>query len=206
MLTFLNGILWAIWRRCFGEGKFKKIISRTVQEIIAFVILFATFYIDFNWKDCGITTLVALFLLIFYWIQAVGCILDAGLSPTQNRHNYDKWYKPLCNQIVDLLNWIFEKLHIDYRIHKYYGAYDWVFSATRNTIACIPGIIFFHSWWWLLLIFDMYPIYLACYKLYKKYPSLYENKILNKLYITEAKDMSEVIYGFFFGIGIGLVI
>ena len=205
IFVILSGLFWAVWRRCFGEGKFKKILSRTVQEIIGVLVLIFTLITVISWKGLGIAALVSVWFMIFYWIQAVGCILDGGLNPVQNRHNYDKWYRPLCNQIVDFLNWLFDLLHINYHIHKYYGVYDWIFSSVRNFIACLPGMIFYWSWLWFILVLCMYPIYLACYKLFQKYPSLFTNKIFVKLTINEPKNLAEVIHGFVVGLILPLV-
>lgn len=205
MFSLLSGIFWSVWRRCFGEGKFKKTISRTIQEIIGILILTITLCTVISWKGLGIAFCVSVWLMFNYFVQAVGCIIDCGQNPVQNRHNYDKWYRPLCNQICDFINWLCKVLYIDYHMHKYYGAYDWVFSSTRNFIACLPGIIFYWSWLWLIPILCMYPIYWISYRIFEKFPSMYKNKTCIKLTIDEPKNLAEVIHGFVFGFIIALV-
>ena len=211
-MNCIYGIFWAIWRRLFGEGKFKKILSRTVQELIGTAVLSLMFLhtqLDITitsdfWKAL-ILACTSFFVILFYWAAAVGEIIDAGLSGVQNRDSYGLWFRPICNQIVRFLNWIFDKLHTGWHIHKYYGVYDWIYSGMRNLIGLLPAMILFHSWIWIILILCMYPIYLGCHKLFAKFPNMYKNEILKKLTLNEPKNLAEIIHGFVFGFCIDLI-
>ena len=212
-MSLLYGMFWALWRRLFGEGKFKKILSRATQEMIGIMVLgFVLMHIQMSitinnefWKAFSIAA-TSLYIIVQYWSRSIGEIIDAGLSGVQNRDSYSLWFRPLCNQIVRLINWIVEDLlHLPYHIHKYYGVYDWIYSSMRALVGLLPAMILYHSWLWLILILCMYPIYLGCHKLFAKFPSLYTNSIFVKLTINEPKNLAEILHGFTFGLCIGLM-
>ena len=189
---FLSGFFWSIWRRLFGEGKFKEVVSRTVQEI--FGILFLAFQIipSITWTHGILSLLTSIWVIIQYWSRSVGEIIDAGLNHHQDKNSYSRWFRiPL--------DWIYDKLGKE----KYVGFYDFWYSLLRCSIGALP--LCFYSLWALVLMPIMYPIYLFCNKLYIKHPSLCSNKTLEKLTLNEPKNLAEVIHGFIFGLVVALI-
>ena len=188
-------LFWAIWRRIYGEGTFKQYISRTIQTIIAIIVLSLQLNIDFSLRPVLLSLAVAMWIIIQYWSRAVGEIIDAGLNPCQGRKDYDRWFRPICN-------WIAKFLHI----HKYQGGYDWIYSGMRNLVGILPALFLYPSWLWIILVICMYTIYLFCFKLFRTFPYFWNNKLMKKLILNEPKNMAEVIHGAMFGFIVGEVI
>ena len=198
----ISSIFWALWRRLYGEGKFKKYVNRTLQTIIAVVVLTLQLRTGNDWTSVAIAAAVAVWIIIQYWSRSVGEIIDAGLSPVQNRDSYGRWFRVVCNWIVEFLNWILpNKCHI----HKYYGVYDWIYSAMRNFIGVLPALFLYPSWLWWILVFCMYPIYLFWYWVFDKCPNLYSSTILKYITLNEPKNCAEVCHGAVFGFVVGLL-
>lgn len=202
MNVFLSSIWWGLFRRLYGWGEFKKYVSRTVQTIIGTLVLTCQLKTEWSWQAAGIALAVALWVIIQYWSRAVGEIIDAGLNPCQGRKEYDRWFRPVCNWIVDLLNWILPE---KYHIKKYYGVYDWIYSSMRNLIGVLPAMFIYPSWMWWILVFCMYPIYLFCYWMFEKFPNMFTNETLEKLTLNEPKNCGEFFHGMVFGIVVGLL-
>ncbi|MBR1604628.1 MAG: hypothetical protein IJ660_00800 [Alphaproteobacteria bacterium] len=198
----ISSIFWFLWRRLYGWGDFKKILSRTIQTIIAIVVLAWQFTNDYDWQTIAISLALATWVIIQYWSRAVGEIIDAGLNPCQGRKSYDMWFRPVCNWIVEFLNWI---LPDKFYIHKYYGVYDWIYSAMRNFIGVLPTLFLYPSWLWWILVFCMYPIYLFWYWVFDKCPNLYSSTILKYITLNEPKNCAEVCHGAVFGFVVGLL-
>lgn len=185
-------IFWSIWRRLFGWGEFKEIVSRTVQIIIAIVVLCLQLCDSLILRDILIALIISVWVTIQYWSRAVGEIIDAGLNNQQDTESYDRWFrKPL--------DWIYDKLEKQ----KYVKSYDFWYSCIRYSIGTIP--LCYYSWISLVLILFHYPVYLTTHKLFSKYPALYINPILIKLTLNEAKNVAEVIHGALFGLIVGLM-
>lgn len=182
-------IFWSLWRRLYGEGRFKKYLSRTLQTIIAIIVLSLQLTINNSWQQTLIALGVAIWMIIQYWSRAVGEIIDAGLNPTQGRKEYDRWFRPICN-------WIAKLLHI----RKYHGAYDWIYSSMRNFIGLFPAMIIYPAWQWWILVFCMYPIYLSCFEFFKVFPNSWKNKLMQNLTLNEPKNLAELIHGGIFGL------
>jgi hypothetical protein len=184
----ISGIFWSVWRRLFGWGEFKKVINRTVQEIIAIFILTFQLCNTFDVKAIFIALGISVWVIIQYWSRAIGEIIDAGLNNNQNAGSYDRWFRiPL--------DWIYDKLGKQ----KYVGTYDFWYSCIRYGIGAAP--LCYYSWWALALIPLHYPIYLFCHKLYAKYPKLYQLPLT----LNDSKNLAEVIHGFIFGLIVGLM-
>lgn len=198
----LSSIFWSVWRRVYGEGKAKKYISRTIQTIIAVIVLAYQLSVNFSLYSILIALAVGAWIIIQYWSRAVGEIIDAGLNPCQGRKSYDRWFRVVCNWITAFLNWI---LPDKYHIHKYYGFYDFIYSSMRNLVGVFPALFVYPSWWWIVLIFCMYPIYRFCYWLFEKCPNLYNSTILKNITLNEPKNLAEVIHGATFGWIVGLI-
>lgn len=192
-------IWWSLFRRLYGCGDFKKIISRTAQTIIAILVLGYQLCAGWTWQEIGIALGVSIWVVIQYFSRAVGEIIDAGLNPCQSHKSYDRWFTGLVNFIVRCLNWIFDKLHTGWHIHKYYGVYDWIYSAFRNFWGVLPAIFLYPSCWW-LVIFSFYPVYRFWYWVFDKRPKMYENKVLKKLDLNQPKNWSELCVGAIFSI------
>ena len=198
----LSVLFWSLWRRLYGEGKFKKYLSRTVQTIIAVLVLSYQLKTEWTWYAVGIALAVSVWIIIQYWSRSVGEIIDAGLNPCQGRKNYDRWFRVVCNWIVAGLNKI---LPSKYHIHKYYGVYDWIYSSMRNLVGILPALFLYQSWLWVVLIICMYPIYRFCYWLFEAYPKLYNSTILKYITLNEPKNVAEVIHGAVFGLIVGWI-
>lgn len=198
----LSVIFWSLWRRLYGEGKFKEYFSRTIQTLIGTLVLAYQLHESWTWQQVILVLLVSLWIILQYWSRSVGEIIDAGLNPCQGRKNYDRWFKAICNWIVKFLNWI---LPDKYHIHKYYGVYDWIYSGMRNLVGVIPGMVYHYSWLWWVLVLCMYPIYRFCYWLFETYPWMYNNETLKKLTLNEPKNLAEILHGALFGVVICLI-
>ena len=187
----INVIFWCVWRRLYGEGKFKKYLSRTAQTIIAIMVL--TYQLaEWNWQAVLIAFGISIWVVIQYWSRAIGEIIDAGLNHHQTKESYDRWFRiPL--------DWIYDKLGKQ----KYVGFYDFWYSLIRYAIGALP--LLYYSWLALLLMLFQYFIYLGCHKLFYYFPNLYQNKTLEELTLNEPKNLAEVIHGALFGLIVGLM-
>ena len=141
-------IFWSLWRRFYGEGTFKKYLSRALQTIIAVIILSLQLTVNWSLQQILIALAVATWIIIQYWSRAVGEIIDAGLNPAQGRKDYNRWFRAICNRIAKILH-----------IQKYQGVYDWIYSSIRNLIGIFPAIIIYPDWAWWILVFCMYLLY-----------------------------------------------
>lgn len=187
----LSTIFWCLWRRLYGWGDFKKILSRTIQTIIGVLVL--TYQIsEWSWQSVGIALGVSVWVVIQYWSRAIGEIIDAGLNHKQTKESYDRWFRVPLDWVYDLLG-----------KEKYVGFYDFWYALIRYGIGALP--LLWYSWVALLLMPCQYYIYLECHKLFEKYPSLYTNKIMVKLTLNESKNLAEVIHGALFGLIVGLL-
>lgn len=188
----MSMLFWSLWRRLYGEGKFKKYVSRTIQTVVAVLMLAFQLSIPFDWTSWGIALIVAVWVVIEYWSRAIGEIIDAGLNHHQDASSYDRWFRiPL--------DWVYDKLGKQ----KYVGFYDFWYSLIRYGIGALP--LLYYSWMALFLMPFQYFIYLGCHKLFYHFPDLYLNKTLEKLTLNEPKNLAEVIHGALFGLIVGLV-
>ena len=188
----ISAIFWGIWRRLYGEGKFKKFFSRTAQTIIAIIILIGQLCQELSWQIVVISLVISAWVIIEYWSRAIGEIIDAGLNHHQNASSYNRWFRiPL--------DWVYDKLGKQ----KYVGFYDFWYSLIRYAIGALP--LLYYSWWALLLMPFQYFIYLGCHKLFYHFPNLYQNKTLEGLTLNEPKNLAEVIHGALFGLIVGLL-
>ena len=188
----LSTIFWSIWRRLYGEGKFKKYLNRTLQMIIASVILSVQLSDGQHINTLYISVPIAVWVIIQYWSRSIGEIIDAGLNHEQDASSYNRWFRiPL--------DWIYDKLGYQ----KYVGFYDFWYSLIRYAIGALP--LLYYSWLALLLMPFQYFIYLGCHELFRIFPILYFNKILEKLTINEPKNLAEIIHGALFGFIVGLL-
>lgn len=188
----ISVLFWAIWRRLYGEGKFKKYLSRTMQTIMAVMVLTWQLPTDGKLLSLAIALVVSAWVVIQYWSRAVGCIIDAGLNFCQGRKNYNRWFRTVCNWIVVCLNKILPE---KYHIRKYYGIYDWIYSGFRNLVGILPALFLYPSWQWIIPIICQYPIYRFCYWVFKKIPKLYKLP----LELGEPKNSAEILHGAVFG-------
>jgi len=187
----LSTIFWGIWRRLYGEGKFKKVLSRTIQSIIAILVL--TFQLcEWNWQSILIALGISIWVVIQYWSRAIGEIIDAGLNHNQTKESYNRWFRIPLDWVYDLLG-----------KEKYVGFYDFWYSLIRYAIGAIP--LLYYSWLALLLMPFQYFIYLFCHKLFFRFPDLYLNKIMEKLTLNDPKNLAEVIHGALFGLVVGWI-
>ena len=181
-------LFWAIWRRLYGEGEFKKILSRIWQTIIAVGILTYQLKTEWTWQSVGIALAVSVWVMIQYWSRAVGEIIDAGLNHSQTKESYNRWFRVPLDIIYDLLG-----------RKKYIGFYDFWYSMIRYAIGAMPLI--YYSYWAVLLIPFQYYIYLWCHKLYFRYPQLFGLPLT----LNESKNLAEIIHGALFGLIVGLL-
>lgn len=181
-------IFWAIWRRLYGEGTFKKYISRTIQTIIAILVL--TYQLtEWNWQAVLIALGISVWVVIQYWSRAIGEIIDAGLNHNQTKESYGRWFRVPLDWIYDLLG-----------KEKYVGFYDFWYSLIRYAIGAIP--LLYYSWLAVLLMPFQYFIYLFCNKLYINHPTLYKLPLT----LNEPKNLAEIIHGALFGLVIRFMI
>lgn len=198
----MSAIFWCVWRRLYGEGNFKKYLSRTIQTVIGALVLACQLKTEWTWKAVCIAIAVSVWIIIQYWSRSVGEIIDAGLNPCQGRKNYDRWFRVVCNWITSFINLF---LPDGNKIHKYYGVYDWIYSGMRNLIGVLPAMIIYPSWLWLVLVVCMYPIYRFWYWVFEKCPKMYNSAVLKKMTLNEPKNCAEVCHGAVFGLIVGLI-
>ena len=184
----LSTIFWSLWRRLYGEGKFKKYLSRTIQTLIAMIVLDQQLPQDYSWHSILVVIAISTWVVIQYWSRAIGEIIDAGLNHHQTAESYDRRFRIPLDWIYDLLG-----------KEKYVGFYDFWYSLIRYAIGAAP--LLYYSWLALLLMPFQYFIYLFCNKLYMKYPSMYEWPMT----LNEPKNLAEVIHGALFGAIICLI-
>lgn len=187
----LSTIFWSIWRRLYGDGEFKKVLSRTVQSIIAILVLTLQLC-EWNWQSVLIALGISVWVVIQYWSRAIGEIIDAGLNHHQTAESYDRWFRVP-------LDWVYDKLGKQ----KYVGFYDFWYSLIRYAIGAMP--LLYYSWLALLLMPFQYFIYLGCHKLFMKCPKLYNSTVLKYITLNEPKNLAEVIHGALFGLIAGLM-
>lgn len=187
----MSMLFWSLWRRLYGEGTFKKILPRTVQTIIAVIVL--TYQLaEWNWQAVLIALGISIWVVIQYWSRAIGEIIDAGLNHHQTAESYDRWFRiPL--------DWVYDKLGKQ----KYVGFYDFWYSFIRYGVGALP--LFYYSWQAVFLMPFQYFIYLGCHKLFMKCPKLYNNTALKYITLNEPKNVAEVIHGALFGLIVGLM-
>ncbi|MBR1605587.1 MAG: hypothetical protein IJ660_05730 [Alphaproteobacteria bacterium] len=188
----MSTTFWSIWRRLYGEGKFKKFLSRTIQTIIAVVILTMQITTNYNWLQIVIAFGISVWVIIQYWSRAIGEIIDAGLNHNQDAKSYDRWFRVP-------LDWIYDKLGKE----KYVGFYDFWYSLIRYAIGAIPLLCY--SWLVLLLMPFQYFIYLGCHKFFMNHPKLYNSNVLKYITLNEPKNVAEVIHGALFGLIVGIM-
>ena len=184
-------IFWSIWRRCYGEGELKKILSRTVQTIIAVIVL--TYQLaEWNWQAVLIALGVSVWVVIQYWSRAVGEIIDAGLNHNQDSRSYNRWFRKPLDLIYDKLGY-----------QKYIGFYDFWYALIRYGIGALP--LFYYSWVVVFLMPFQYSIYLICHKLFIRFPNLYNSTVLKNITLNEPKNVAEIIHGVLFGLIVGVI-
>lgn len=178
-MWLLDGIFTACWRRCFGEGKLTGLIGNRTFQAIVFVLIQTAFWCYKDHALSWLTLGIAIYVYIFYWSKAIGCVLDYGQAWWQTHKNYDRWWtKPL--------NWVLHK----FGVHKYYGVYDFWWTICRYTLCLLPFVYWGHHIW-IAGLFSA-PVYWFDNWLFKKYPSLYK-------VFDDSKDMSEILFGFISG-------
>ena len=180
-------IFWALWRRLYGEGTFKDILSRTSQTIIAILVLSIQLG-EWTLASKCIAIAISIWVVIEYWSRAIGEIIDAGLNHQQTKESYGRWFRIPLDLIYDLLG-----------LKKYVGFYDFWYSLIRYAIGALP--LLYYSWKAVLLIPFQYFIYLGCHKLYLRYPSMFGWP----LSLDEPKNLAEIIHGALFGLVVGMI-
>lgn len=178
----LSILFWSLWRRLYGEGTFKKYVSRAVQSILAILMLGYQLSTPFDWASWGIALLIGAWVMIEYWSRSVGEIIDAGLNHRQNKESYGRWFRAPLDWVYDLLG-----------KKKYVGFYDFWYSLARYAIGALP--LLYYSWLAILLMPFQYFIYLGCNKLYMRFPRLFGLPLT----LNEPKNLAEIIHGALFG-------
>lgn len=180
-MLFFDSIAVSLWRRWFGEGKFEGLLGNRTFQAIIFVIFQSAFWWYKDSKLSLLTVSIAVWVYIMYFSRAIGCVLDCGEAWWQTHKDYDRWWTPIVNWIAHLLG-----------LHKYYGAYDAIWTTFRYTLCLLPLIYWGHHIW--VAGLTAAPIYYGCKYLFSKYPSLYTK--WKKFYIENYKDLAEYIFGF----------
>lgn len=180
-------IFWAIWRRLYGEGTFKEVLSRFYQTLIAISVLTCKLG-EWNCQSKLIAMGISIWVISEYWSRGVGEIIDAGLNHQQTKESYNRWFRLPLDLVYDLLG-----------KKKYAGFYDFWYSLIRYAIGAAP--LCYYSLLAILLMPFQYFIYLGCHKLYFRFPQMFSWPLT----LDEPKNMAEIIHGFLFGLIVGLV-
>ena len=186
----IYGLLFAVWRRIYGEGSVKGLLgNRAFQSFLSIVMLMTIYVTNVGAWQCWLAALaVSLWLTFQFWSRAIGEILDCGESTIQTADSYNRWFRiPL-----DL---IYNKLGLP----LYVGSYDWWYCTARFTLCLLPMCYF--SWWYLVPGLSAAPIYWGCKWLYKKFPKLYT---IGSVWLDDSKNLAEILHGFVFGLTVGL--
>ena len=183
----LSVLFWSVWRRLYGEGLFKEYCNRTLQTLVAIIVLILQLA-EWNWQAVLIALGVSVWVVIEYWSRAVGEIIDAGLNHTQTKKSYNRWFRVPLDCVYDLMGF-----------KKYVGFYDFWYSLIRYGIGALP--VFYYSWVAVFLIPFQYFIYLGCHKVYFRYPQLFGLPLT----LNEPKNAAEIIHGALFGLIMGIL-
>ena len=185
----LSIIFWSIWRRLYGEGEFKQYVSRTIQTIVAVLVLSYQLVRGGTWRAVLTALVVSLWVVIEYWSRSVGEILDAGLNHQQDKKSYNRWFRIPLDFVYNLCG-----------KKKYVGFYDFWYALIRYGIGVLP--LLYYSCLAILLIPFQYFIYLGCHKLYFRYPEMFGLPLT----LNEPKNLAEIIHGALFGLVIGVIL
>ena len=186
----IYGLLFAIWRRIYGEGTVKGLLgNRTFQSFLCIVLLMTVYVTNFTaWENWLISIIVSSWLTFQFWSRSVRAILDCG-DEVHPKEYYNRWFRiPL--------DWIYKKLDKP----LYTGSYDWWYCTFRYTFCLSPMCIF--SWLYLISGLSAAPIYWGCKWLYKKFPRLYT---IGGVWLDDYKNLAEIIHGFVFGLTVSLI-
>lgn len=189
MINILMGLLFAVWRRIYGEGSLKGAIgNRFFQSIAGIFLCFPFFlkYVEFPF-NIYFSLAISCWLIFQFWSRAIGEVLDCGESTTQKASAYGRWFRiPL--------DWIYDKLGKQ----KYTGYYDWWYMLVRYTLPLIPLCFLNINYIWAGILSS--PIYWLCKFLFRK-------GILprtHSVWFDDYKNYAEVVHGFVFGLCVGI--
>lgn len=189
----LNGVLWAFLRRWYGglykDDKYPILSNRGLQTAVMILFMTLIFIFGFqNERKWLLAFSLAIWVQFQFWSRAVGEILDCGRSTTQDAESYDRWYRiPL--------DWVYDRL----RKAKYMGYYDWWYMWLRYTLPMIVPALALADWRFIVIGLLSSPVYFGCYRLFELYPRLYKLPAC----IGQPKNLSEVVFGFVFGLIVG---
>ena len=186
----IYGLLFAVWRRIYGEGTVKGLLgNRTFQSFLCIVLLMTVYVTNFTaWENWLASLVISSWLTFQFWSRAVKAILDCG-DEVHPKEYYNRWFRiPL--------DWIYKKLDKP----LYIGSYDWWYCTFRYTFCLLPMCIF--SCWYLVAGLSASPIYWGCKWLYKKFPKLYT---VCGVWLDDYKNLAEIIHGFVFGLTVSLI-
>lgn len=176
MIALADGIFNSIFRRIYGEGKLTGLIGNRTFQAIVFILVQTAFWCFKDYQLSWLTLGIAIYVYIFYWSKAIGCILDCGEAWWQTHKDYNRWWTKPLNWIVHLFGG-----------HKYQGMYDFWWMECRYTLCLLP-LIYWGHYIWIAGILSA-PIYWVDKWLFKKYPNIYK-------VFDDSKDLSELIFGF----------
>lgn len=187
----IYAILFAIWRRVYGEGTVKGLLgNRAFQSFLCIVLLMSIYLINIQSWLCWILSLIISAWLTFqFWSRSVSGFLDCG-DLVQSPDKYNRWFRVP-------LNWIYNKLGLP----LYTGSYDWWYCTARYTLCLLP-LAYIIDWWYLVPGLTAAPIYWGSKWIYEKFPQL---KTVAGVWLDAYKNLAEIIHGFVFGLTVGLI-
>lgn len=185
IIATLNGVVWACWRRIYGEGRVTGLAgNRAVQSLTAIALLLLWFVAKPQlWESWVFALLCSTWLVFQFWSRSVGEILDCGENKQQNKENYSRWFRIPLDFIYNKLGKV-----------KYQGSYDWWYATCRYSLCMLPMMII--SPLFIVPGISAAPIYWGSNALYKWRPQLMNSA---GVWLDSPKNLAEIIHGFVFG-------
>ena len=215
MLIFLNGLWWGFLRRWFGglfpDEKYKVLGNRGLQTTVMILSLLPIIWVNvqevYAFSDKWVTVIFV--LAITLWIQFQfwsrghgGTFGDMGRTIEPDESRYDRWFKiPLdyiWEKVFELksknitVTWLLQ----NWSGRKYGYTYDMIYHGLRYTLCMIPVTLLLNNFNYTLIGLLSAPIYEMNLRFYERKHYSW----MNKPWLNMPSKLTEIEYGFIFGI------
>ena len=142
-MVIIYAILFAIWRRVYGEGTVKGLLgNRAFQSFLCIVLLMSIYLINIQSWVCWILSLIISAWLTFqFWSRSVSGFLDCG-DLVQSPDKYNSWFRvPLDTLCLLPLAYFIDWLYIIPGVTAapiYWGS-KWIYEKYPN-IKTVVGV------------------------------------------------------------------
>lgn len=222
---------WGFLRRWFGglfpDEQYKVLGNRSLQTSIMMISMFPAILLQIlKQENCILTkwlaylpeqyyvtgVIIATLLLVSwlqfqFWSRGHGATFgDMGRTLVPDESRYDRWFKmpiDFCwNITLKLKNntcigaWLLQRW--SGRMYGY--TYDMIYHTARYTLCMLVPCILLNNISFVIVGLLAAPIYELNLRLYEKYTF----KWMSLPWLNRANKLSEIVYGFIFGLGICL--